>query len=105
MLKITLTNPNTQATETYDVVKEFNPMFERAKELGLISSIFGLKVKDMKDDNAPIRLHADSDVGNGLLRILPENDSLYDVRVTDESVSGVREELHDDLEANLVYEQ
>lgn len=105
MLKITLTNPNTQATETYDVVKEFNPMFERAKELGLISSIFGLKVKDMKDENAPIRLHADSDVGNGLLRILPENDSLYDVRVTDESVSGVREELHDDLEANLVYEQ
>ena len=84
MLKITLTNPNTQATETYDVVKEFNPM---------------------KDENAPIRLHADSDVGNGLLRILPENDSLYDVRVTDESVSGVREELHDDLEANLVYEQ
>ncbi len=105
MLKITLTNPNTQETETYDVVKEFNPMFERAKELGLISSIFGLKVKDMKDENAPIRLHADSDVGNGLLRILPENDSLYDVRVTDESVSGVREELHDDLEANLVYEQ
>ena len=105
MLKITLTNPNAQATETYDVVKEFNPMFERAKELGLISSIFGLKVKDMKDENAPIRLHADSDVGNGLLRILPENDSLYDVRVTDESVSGVREELHDDLEANLVYEQ
>lgn len=105
MLKITLTNPNTQATETYDVVKEFNPMFERAKEYGLISSIFGLKVKDMKDENAPIRLHADSDVGNGLLRILPDNDSLYDVRVTDESVSGVREELHDDLEANLVYEQ
>lgn len=102
MLKITLTNPNTQATETYDVVKEFNPMFERAKELGLISSIFGLKVKDMKDENAPIRLHADSDVGNGLLRILPENDSLYDVRVTDESVSGVREELHDDLEATGV---
>ena len=32
-------------------------------------------------------------------------DSLYDVRVIDESVSGVREELHDDLEANLVYEQ
>ena len=44
MLKITLTNPNTQATETYDVVKEFNPMFERAKELGLISSIPALMI-------------------------------------------------------------
>ena len=32
MLKITLKNPNTQATETYDVVKEFNTIFERAKE-------------------------------------------------------------------------
>ena len=59
----------------------------------------------MRAEDAPVQLHADSDVGNGLLRILPDNDSLYDVRVTDESVSGVREELHDDLEANLVYEQ
>lgn len=105
MLKLTITNPNTQATETYDMVTEFNQMFERAKEYGLINSIFSLRVKEMKDENAPIRLHADSDIGNGLLRILPDSDSLYDVRVTDESVSGVREELRDDLEANLVNEQ
>ena len=59
----------------------------------------------MRAEDAPIRLHADSDIGNGLLRILPDSDSLYDVRVTDESVSGVREELRDDLEANLVNEQ
>lgn len=105
MLKLTLKNPTTQETETYDMVTEFNQMFERAKEYGLINSIFSLKVKDMKAEDAPIRLHADSDVGCGLLRILPDSDSLYDVRHTDESVSGVREELRDDLEANLVNEQ
>ena len=76
MLKLTITNPNTQATETYDMVTEFNQMFERAKEYGLINSIFALRVKEMKDENAPVRLHADSDRGNGLLRILPDSDSL-----------------------------
>ena len=105
MLKLTIKNPTTQANETYDVVTEFNQFYNKATEYGLLNSIFSLKVKDMRAEDAPVRLHADSDVGNGLLRILPDNDSLYDVRVTDESVSGVREELHDDLEANLVYEQ
>lgn len=105
MLKLTLKNPTTQETETYDMVTEFNQMFERAKEYGLINSIFSLKVKDMKSEDAPIRLHADSDVGCGLLRILPDSDSLYDVRVIDESVSGIREELRDELEANLLHEQ
>ena len=105
MLKLSIKNPTTQETETYNVVTEFNQFFDRAKEYGLINSIFSLKVKEMKAEDAPIRLHADSDVGNGLLRILPDSDSLYDVRVTDESVSGVREELRDDLEANLVNEQ
>ena len=105
MLKLTIKNPTTQANETYDVVTEFNQFYNKATEYGLLNSIFSLKVKDMRAEDAPVQLHADSDVGNGLLRILPDNDSLYDVRVTDESVSGVREELHDDLEANLVYEQ
>ena len=105
MLKLSIKNPTTQATETFDVATEFNQFFDRAKEYGLINSIFSLKVKDMRAEDAPIRLHADSDIGNGLLRILPDSDSLYDVRVTDDSVSGVREELRDDLEANLVNEQ
>ena len=105
MLKLSIKNPTTQETETYDVATEFNQFFDRAKEYGLINSIFSLKVKDMRVEDAPIRLHADSDIGNGLIRILPDSDSLYDVRVTVESLSGVREELRDDLEANLVNEQ
>lgn len=105
MLKLSINNPTTQATETYEVATEFNQFFAKAQEYGLINSIFSLKVKDMKDENAPIRLHSDSDIGNGLLRILPDNDSLYDVRVTDESISDVREELREDIEANLVNEQ
>ena len=85
MLKLSIKNPNTQATETYDVAKEFNQFYDKATEYGLLNSIFFLKVKDMRADDALIRLHSDSDVGNGLLRILPDNDSLYDVRLTDES--------------------
>ena len=105
MLKLSIKNPTTQAIETYDVVTEFNQFFNRAKDYGMLNSIFSLKLKEMKSEDAPIRLHSDSDIGNGLLRILSDSDSLYDVRHTDESISGVREELHEDLEANLVNEQ
>ena len=92
MLKLSIKNPTTQETETYDVVTEFNQFFNQAKEYGLINSIFSLRVNAMKDENAPIRLHADSDVGNGLLSILDGDDSLYDVRVIDEEISDVPEE-------------
>lgn len=75
MLKLSIKNPTTQSTETYDVATEFNRFFDKAKEYGLINSIFSLKVKEMKAEDAPIRLYADSDVGNGLLRILPDTDT------------------------------
>jgi hypothetical protein len=105
MLKLTLTNPNNQTTETYDVVTEFSRMFARAQELELMRSVFGLRVKDMRDPNAPVWLHSDSDVGNGLLRLIPDTHSLYDVQTVDEAVSSVHEDLRDDIEGNLLYEQ
>ena len=105
MLKLSIKNPTTQETETYDVATEFNQFFNQAKEYGLINSIFSLRVNSMKDENAPIRLHADSDVGNGLLSILDGDDSLYDVRVIDEEISDVPEEHREYLESNLVNEQ
>ena len=105
MLKLSIKNPTTQETETYDVVNEFNQFFNQAKEYGLINSIFSLRVNAMRDENAPIRLHADSDVGNGLLSILDGDDSLYDVRVIDEEISDVPEEHREYLESNLVNEQ
>ena len=105
MLKLSIKNPTTQETETYDVTTEFNQFFNQAKEYGLINSIFSLRVNAMRDENAPIRLHADSDVGNGLLSILDGDDSLYDVRVIDEEISDVPEEHREYLESNLVHEQ
>ena len=105
MLKLSIKNPTTQETETYDVATEFNQFFNKAKEYGLINSIFSLRVNAMRDENALIRLHADSDVGNGLLSILDGDDSLYDVRVIDEEISDVPEEHREYLESNLVNEQ
>ena len=105
MLKLSIKKPTTQETETYDVATEFNQFFNQAKEYGLINSIFSLRVNDMRDENAPIRLHADSDVGNGLLSILDGDDSLHDVRVIDEEISDVSEEHREYLESNLVNEQ
>ena len=58
MLKLSIKNPTTQETETYNVVTEFNQFFDRAKEYGLINSIFSLKVKEYRScDNGCCKMH------------------------------------------------
>ena len=106
MLKVTIKHPNGQDEATYDVATEYNRIYDTLQEYGMTRvSPFGLRVEDMRKEDAPIRLHADSDAGQGLLRIIDGKDTLYDVRILDESVSDVREELRDDLEQNLIHEQ
>ena len=106
MLKVTIKHPTGQDEATYDVATEYNRIYDTLQEYGMTRvSPFGLRVEDMRTEDAPIRLHADSDAGQGLLRIIDVKDTLYDVRILDESVSDVREELRDDLEQNLIHEQ
>ena len=54
MLKLSIKNPTAQATETFNVATEFNLFFDRAEEYGLINSIFSLRVKELKAEDAPI---------------------------------------------------
>jgi len=106
MLKVTIKHPNGQDEATYDVATEYNRIYDTLQEYGMTRvSPFGLRVEDMRKEDAPIRLHADSDAGQGLLRIIDGKDTFYDVRILDESISDVREELRDDLEQNLIHEQ
>ena len=54
MLKLSIKNPTTQATETYDVATEFNQFFNQAKEYGLINSIFSQRVNAMREDRKSV---------------------------------------------------
>ena len=104
MLKITTKEASGQE-ETFDIATEYHALMQKSTARGTRVSPFGWRVKQMLDPNAAVHLHADSDVGNALLRLLEGSDSLYDLCIIDEGVSHVREEFRDEIEQNLLYDQ
>lgn len=104
MLNITTKNEHGQE-ETFDVATEFHALMQKSAERGKRISPFGLRVGEMKKETSEVRLHAVSDVGKGLLALIGNSESLYDVCVIDEAVMGAREEVREEIEQNLLYGQ
>ena len=105
MFKLRLTHPETKETADFDLISESREMYAKMQEFGIEQSLYSLKLKDMREDGAPIRVHADSDTGNALLELMDDQESLHDVRTIDSDISGIRDELKEEVEQNLVYEQ
>ena len=105
MLKLRLTHPETKETADFDLISESNAMYEKFQEYGIVAPLFALHMKDMRDEDAPIRVVSDSDIGNALINLLDDKESLYDVRQIDGDISGIPDALKEEIEQNLVYEQ
>lgn len=105
MLKITLTNQSNQESATLDLIKCGRALYDKMQEFGIETTLFSLHLKDMRDENATIRVHADSDIGNALLNLMDDKETLYDVRTIDGDISGIPDALKEEVEQNLVYEQ
>lgn len=105
MLKLRLTHPETKETADFDLISESNAMYEKFQEYGIVAPLFAIHMKDMRAEGAPIRVVSDSDIGNALINLLDDKESLYDVRQIDSDISGIPDELKEEVEQNLVYEQ
>ncbi len=105
MLKLRLTHPETKETEDFDLISESNAMYEKFQEYGIVAPLFAIHMKDMRAEDAPIRVVSDSDIGNALINLLDDKESLYDVRQIDGDISGIPDALKEEIEQNLVYEQ
>ena len=105
MLKLRLTHPETKETADFDLISESNAMYEKFQEYGIVAPLYAIHMKDMRAEDAPISVVSDSDIGNALINLLDDKESLYDIRQIDSDVSGIRDELKEEIEQNLVYEQ
>jgi len=105
MLKLRLTHPETKETADFDLISDSNAMYEKFQEYGIVAPLFALYMKDMRAEDAQIRLVSDSDIGNALINLLDDKESLYDVRQIDGDISGIPDALKEEIEQNLVYEQ
>ena len=91
-------------TETIDLSIGIHKVAERLRELGVPTNI-PKRVKSMRQPNANISLYSDSDFGNGLIKLLGDNDQLYDVALLDNVLKNVPDEFKDEIERNVLNEQ
>ncbi len=104
MLKLTLNNPHGQ-TETVDLSVPIGEIISRFQKSGIRQSPFYYRIKDARQETSPIRIHSDSDFGSGAWKLLRDEDTVYDAYVLDQVLYDTREEIREELEQKILYEQ
>lgn len=104
MFRIRFKN-NAGQSETVILDQGFHTLYGLFHRYGIPKSPYNYEIKDTRGEDAAVRLFSDSDVGNSALRLLHDNDCVYDAYLLDYGLTNVREELKENIEQNLLHEQ
>lgn len=104
MFKLTLKNQNGQ-TETIDLSGHIGEVISKLHENCIDQSPFHFQMRNARNESSPIQIHSDSDFGNGALKLLRDEDTLYDAYVLEHALSNTKEETRGELEQDILYEQ
>ncbi len=88
-----------------DLTAPYHEIYQELQSIGCYGSPERLLLRDEEDEDYSVKLYAESDIGNSLLPLLSERDSLYDAYLLDLAVTGAREEIKTELEQNLLHGQ
>ena len=83
-------------------------IFDLHRELGKIGihlSPHDIKLTDNEDDKIQVKLYADNDIGNHVIRLLNEKDNLEDVHTVVGAIGIAPEAIKEQLEEYLLYDQ
>ena len=92
-------------TAVIDLTVHYHEIYKELQSLGYYSSPERLLLRDEEDEEYSVKLYSDSDIGNSMILLLNERDSLYDAYLLDLAVTNAREEIKTDLEQNLMHGQ
>ena len=92
-------------TAVIDLTVHYHEIYKELQSLGYYSSPERLLLRDEEDEEYSVKLYSDSDIGNSMILLLNERDSLYDAYLLDLAVTNAREEIKTDLEQNLLHGQ
>ena len=79
-------------------------VYEKLLSIGIRKSPNDIMLTDNEDD-IQVKLYSDSDFGNHVIRLLGENNSLADANTTAYLLMTADDELKDELEQNILYDQ
>lgn len=92
-------------TAVIDLTVHYHEIYKELQSLGYYGSPERLLLRDEVDEEYSVKLYSDSDIGNSMILLLNERDSLYDAYLLDLAVTNAREEIKTDLEQNLLHGQ
>ncbi|MDD4546135.1 MAG: hypothetical protein PHR24_02415 [Oscillospiraceae bacterium] len=64
-----------------------------------------IKLTDREEDQIKVKLFSDSDIGNHLIRIFNETDTLSDVNITANMIASANDHIKSELEQNIIHDQ
>lgn len=80
-------------------------LYERLTSVGINVSPKRINISDNDEDEICVKLYSESNFGNHLIRVLNEENTLADANLLAIIVQDAREEIRDDLEQNILYDQ
>lgn len=80
-------------------------VYEKLLSVGIRKSPNDIMLTDNEDDDIQVKLYSDSDFGNHVIRLLGEDNSLADANTTAYLLMTADDELKDELEQNILYDQ
>ncbi len=88
-----------------DLTANRNTLYQEIHTIGLYLTPERLFLRDEEDEEYSVKLYAESDIGQHLLPLLGEHDTLYDAYLLDLAVTNARGEIRSDLEQNILNDQ
>lgn len=80
-------------------------LYERLLSVGISANPKTIRLTDNEEDDIRVKLYSESDFGNHLLRVLDEENTLADANLLTAVVQNAHEELRNDIEQNILYDQ
>ena len=97
--------PSSEVGIIIDFPHSIYDVYEKLLSIGIRKSPNEIMLTDNEDDDIQVKLYSDSDFGNHVIRILGENNSLADANTTAYLLMTADDELKDELEQNILYDQ
>ncbi len=93
-------------SEVFDLtIENLHYLYGKFQKYQIEPNPFFYKIGDTRKEGAKVRVYSESDFGNSALKLLQDHNNIYDAYLLQKGLGKVREEIKEEIEQNILYEQ
>lgn len=96
---------NEENTLLLDIPFHRTELYEQLASIGIWNPQDNVFIRDNEDEKISVKLYSDNDIGNHLIRLFGESDTLRSVNLAITMLMDADEIIKPELEQNLLYDQ